>query len=127
MILLDTSFLIDYFRGVEATKTLIEDDVVVTAITFHELLAGVKQKKAAKEERFFRRFFSLIKILQFDASAAEESSSIAAKLAAIGKTVNTLDIIIAGIAVTNGITTIVTKDQDFHQIATVTDLQILTY
>ncbi|BAJ50778.1 hypothetical protein CSUB_C0921 [Candidatus Caldarchaeum subterraneum] len=45
--------------------------------------------------------------------AAEESSEIAARLLASGKEVNALDILIAGIAVANGIEKIATRDKDF--------------
>jgi len=104
MIVLDTSFLIDYFKGVEATYDLVseDDDVAVTVITYHEILTGLKRKRSKREEKFFKRFFSEVKILPFDVNAAEESSNIAARLTAIGKDVNALDILIAGIAIVNG-------------------------
>ncbi len=59
MIVLDTSFLIDYFRGVESTYNLVDDeDVAVTVITYHEIMTGLKRKRRKKEEKFFKRFFS---------------------------------------------------------------------
>ena len=129
MIVLDTSFLIDYFRGVEATYDLVseDDDVAVTTITYHEILAGLKRKRSKKEEKFFKRFFSEVKILPFDVKAAEESSSIAARLMAIGREVNALDILIAGIAIANGADKIITSDEDFKEIAKVSDLDVVLY
>ena len=129
MIVLDTSFLIDYFRGVEATYDLVseDDDVAVTAITYHEILTGLKRKRSKKEEKFFKRFFSEVKILPFDVKAAEESSSIAARLMAIGREVNALDILIAGIAIANGADKIITSDEDFKEIAKVSDLDVVLY
>ena len=127
MILLDTSFLIDYFRGSEETKKLIENDVAITTITYHEIMTGVKWKKAKNEERFFRRFFSSVRILEYDIRAAEESSTVASRLSAIGKEVNALDLLITGIAVANGIDHIATRDKDFSEIAKVTALTVLTY
>ncbi len=129
MIVLDTSFLIDYLRGVKATYDLVdeEDDLAVTTITYHEIMVGLKRRRGKKEERFFRRFFSEIKILPFDVKAAEESSSIAARLVAVGKEINALDVLIAGIAIANGAEKIITRDQDFEEIAKVSDIEVVLY
>jgi predicted nucleic acid-binding protein len=127
MILLDTSFLIDFFRGVEATSSFVEDNVAVTVITYHEIMTGVKRKRATKETEFFRRFFAQVRILTYDQKAAEESSSIAAQLMSVGITVNALDILIAAIALTNGISRIATADKDFLEIEKVTDLKVVVY
>lgn len=129
MIVLDTSYLIDYFRGVKATYDLVdeEDDIAITAITYHEILAGLKRKRSKREEKFFKRFFSEVKILLFDVNAADESSSIAARLMAIGREVNALDILIAGIAIANGADKIITRDQDFEEIAKVSDIEVVLY
>jgi len=126
MIVLDTSVLIDYFRG-KSFDTVENSDVVTTVITYHEILSGIKHKKAKKEEIFFRRFFSDIKVLDFDMKASEESSEIMARLLNIGKIVNTLDVLIAGIAVTNGADKIVSRDKDFIEISKVTGLEIEVY
>jgi len=129
MIVLDTSFVIDYFRGVEATYGLVneDDDVVTTAITYHEITTGLKRKRSKREEKFFKRFFSEVKVLPFDVRAAEESSSIAARLMAIGIEINALDILIAGIAIANGADKIITRDPDFKEIAKVSDIEVLLY
>jgi tRNA(fMet)-specific endonuclease VapC len=99
MIILDTSVIIDYF----------------------------KDKKARKEEMLMRRFFSDIKILDFGIKASEESSEVMARLLSIGKTINTLDVLIAGIAITNGADKIVSRDKDFLEIGKVTGLEIEVY
>ncbi len=129
MIVLDTSFLIDYFRGIEVTYDMVneEDEVAITTITYHEILTGLKRKKSKKEEKFFKRFFSEVKVLPFDIKAAEESSSIAAKLIAVGREVNALDILIAGIAVANGAEKIITRDPDFEEVAKVSDIEAVLY
>ena len=129
MIVLDTSFLIDYFRGIEVTYDMVneEDEVAITTITYHEILTGLRRKKSKKEEKFFKRFFSEVKVLPFDIKAAEESSSIAAKLVAVGREVNALDILIAGIAVANGAEKIITRDPDFEEIAKVSDIEAVLY
>ena len=129
MIVLDTSFIIDYFRGVEATYGLIDEgeDIAITTITYHEIMTGLKRKRRKKEEKIFKKFFSEVRILPFDIRAAEESSSIAAKLLAVGREVNALDILIAGIAIANGAEKIITKDSDFEEIARVSDIEVVLY
>ena len=129
MIVLDTSFIIDYFRGVKVTYNLVddEDDVAITAITYHEIMIGLKRKRSKREEKFFKRFFSEVRILPFDVRAAEEASSIAARLMTIGREVNALDILIAGIAVANGADKIITRDSDFEEIAKVSDIEVVLY
>lgn len=129
MIVLDTSFLIDYLRGVEATYDLTdeENEVAITTVTYHEIMVGLKRKRSKKEEKFFKRLFSEVKILPFDIKAAEESSSIAARLMAIGKEINALDILIAGIAIANGADRIITRDTDFKEVAKISDIDIVLY
>lgn len=128
MIVLDTSFLIDFFRGVPETRSCLGDEVyATTAITCHEILAGVKRTHARKEEEFFRDFFAQTPVLEYTIGAAEESSSIAARLAARGTPVNALDILIAGIARAHGAGAIATRDADFLVIGEVADIEICAY
>jgi len=128
MIVLDTSFIIDYIRGVDKTKDLIDGKyAVTTVISYHEIMTGVRISKAKKEEKIFRKFFSEIKILNFDLKSADVSSEIASRLSAIGRSVNVMDILIAGIAIANGADAIVTADRDFLEIAKVSDLDVIIY
>jgi tRNA(fMet)-specific endonuclease VapC len=125
MIVLDTSFLIDFFKGKNSTFDIANSDVATTVISYHEILSGVKYRKAKNEEKFFRRFFSEIKVLDLDMKAAEKSSEIMARLLSVGKAVNTLDVLIAGIAITNGAEKIASSNRDFIEISKVTELEIL--
>ncbi|VVB63332.1 tRNA(fMet)-specific endonuclease VapC [uncultured archaeon] len=127
MIVLDTSALIDLFRGGEEIRKALGDDVASTAVNYHEIFAGIKHHKAKAEERFFRRFFSDIKILDLNLIAAERSSEIAGRLLALGTVVNSVDVLIAGIAVANGAETLITRDRDFESISRVTELDIKVY
>ncbi len=128
MIVLDTSFLIDFFRGEEGTLRVFTDtEMTTTVITYYEIFSGVFHKGAKREEKFFRRFFSEIRILNLDARAAEHSSEIMARLLKMGVSVNALDVLIAGIAVTHGAKTVVSKDTDFLEISKVTDLDVSIY
>lgn len=127
MIVLDTSALIDFFRGVEKTREFMDEDVTTTVISYYEILSGVKHRKARKEEQFFRRFFSEIDILDFDRKAAEEASDIMGRLLSLETPVNSTDVLIAGIAIVNGAEKIVSRDRDFISIGKVSELDVLVY
>jgi len=73
------------------------------------------------------RCLAEVKILPFDVKAAEESSNIAARLMAMGREVNALDILIAGIAIADGADKIITRDKDFEEMAKVSDVEIVLY
>lgn len=124
MIILDTSALIDLFRGNDEILKVIGDDAATTVINYHEIFVGIKRYKSKNEERFFRRFFSDIKILDLDPTAAEKSSEIMARLLSLGISVNAFDILIAGIAEANGADELITRDSDFQSIARVADLNV---
>jgi tRNA(fMet)-specific endonuclease VapC len=127
LIILDTSALIDLFRGGNEILRSMEANVASTAISYHEIYVGIKRNKARSEERFFRRLFSDIKILDLDRSSAERSSEIMSRLMALGISVNAFDVLIAGIAEANGAETLITRDRDFESIAKVTELDIKVY
>jgi len=127
LIILDTSALIDLFRGGEEIRKMVDGDMASTAINYHEIYVGIKRNKAKAEERFFTRFFSDTKILNMDRTSAEISSEIMSRLLALGIAVNAFDVLIAGIAVANGAETLITRDRDFESIAKVTELNIIVY
>jgi tRNA(fMet)-specific endonuclease VapC len=128
MILLDTTFLIDYFRGRGSLEHLLENDTGVTStLNYHEIMTGIRRSKSKHEEHFFRAFFTSIILLDFTKQAAEESSAISAKLSALGLPVNNLDVLIAGTALAHGVDTILTRDTDFIEIGKISDLRITTY
>ena len=127
MIVFDTSALIDLFRGKNEILQSVDDDIASTAVSYHEIYVGIKRQKARAEEKFFRRLFSDIKILDLDIASAERSSEIMSRLMALKSSVNAFDILIAGIAESNGAEAIVTRDKDFEAIAKVTELNIKLY
>jgi len=127
VIVFDTSALIDLFRGKNEILNSVDEDMVSTAVSYHEIYVGIKRQKARAEEKFFRRLFSDIKILDLDIASAERSSEIMSRLMALKISVNAFDILIAGIAESNGAEAIVTRDKDFESIAKVSELNIKLY
>ena len=128
MIVLDTSYLIDFFKN-EDLKSLIPDHEkpAVTVISYYEIMAGIQRLKSPVEEKFFRHFFSDIDILDFNLPAAEIASGIGARMAATGNRVNAFDILIAGIALFHHAGAIITADKDFFEIAKYAGIEVIRY
>jgi predicted nucleic acid-binding protein len=128
MIVLDTSFLIDYFRDRELESYLPEGEkAVVTVISYYEIMAGIKRLRSKNEERFFQHFFGTVEILGIDTPAAEIASDITAKLSGLGIQVNAFDVLIAGAAIANRASSIITADQDFGEIAKAAEIDVTFY
>ena len=128
MIVLDTSFLIDYFRDSKLESWLPEGErTAVTVISFYEIMAGIKRLRSKQEERFFRHFFGTVDILGVDTPSAEIASDITAKLAGLGVQVNAFDVLIAGTAIAHHATSILTADGDFEEIAKCADIEVTFY
>ena len=128
MIVLDTSYLIDFFKN-EDLKSLIPDHEkpAVTVISYYEIMAGIQRLKSPVEEKFFRHFFTDIDILEFNLPAAEIASGIGARMAATGNRVNAFDILIAGIALFHHAGAIITADKDFFEIAKYAGIEVIRY
>lgn len=128
MIVLDTSFLIDYFRNEDIAHLLPEgENAAVTTISYYEIMAGIQRLKSPREEKFFRHFFSDVEILDFDLTAADIASGIGARMAKEGNRVNAFDILITGIALAHHAEIIITADTDFNEIAKYAGIEIRVY
>jgi predicted nucleic acid-binding protein len=128
MIVLDTSFLIDYFRDRDLQSYLPESvKAAVPVISYYEIMSGIKRLRSKQEEKFFHHFFGTVDILGIDTPAAEIASDITAKLAGLGIQVNAFDVLIAGAAIAHRASSIVTADRDFEEIAKCADIDVTFY
>ena len=131
MIVFDSSAVIDFLRGGLKVRSIVEQTeqkgevVNVTVVSQYELLAPVYHKQLRDEERNVRSFLRRAKLLNLDADSAEEASRIMGALFRLGKPVNALDTLIAGIAIANGAESIATRDRDFVIISKVAEIAIL--
>ncbi len=135
MIILDSTVLIDLFKGNNVAKALIDEvnespedeTVATTVISYYEIFTGIKHRASSKEDAFFRQFFANIEILDLDRKAAEEASEIMARLLNEGCPVKPLDVLIAGIAKANGANKIIAGDRHFECISGIVDFEIAVY
>lgn len=119
MYILDSSALIEVIQErpkSEKVLQIIKDDpIITTTISMHELLSGAVSEK----ERFILEgLFSKFIILEHDIKAALIGSKIEKELTRTGNKINTLDVLIAGIAESKN-AEIVTLDKDFSKIKSV--------
>ncbi|MBS7645728.1 MAG: type II toxin-antitoxin system VapC family toxin [Candidatus Bathyarchaeia archaeon] len=120
MKLLDTSVIISILRGDEEIKDLVErlneGRLCTTTITQFELFSRIYHKGLIKEGIIIKRFIKSLALLIFDEDSSDKAAQIMGSLLKAEKTVNVIDILIAGIALANGVEDIITKDGDFKVI-----------
>lgn len=128
MFFLDTTAIIELFKGNERLKRVLEekgDGSAVTAVSYFEIFTGIIHKRLKREETYFTRFFANVPVYHFEMKAAQESSRLMASLLKRGASINMADVMIAGITIANGGEGIVTKDRDFERIEEIADLDIV--
>jgi predicted nucleic acid-binding protein len=129
MILVDTSVLIDFFKGNKnppavGFKSILEQDIPfgITALVYQEILQGAKSEKeyaGLKKYLSSQRFFHPINPIETAAKAAK----IYLKCRKKGITVrSTVDCLIAQIAIENKLV-LLHNDKDFDAMAAVTPIK----
>lgn len=120
MICLDSSFLIDRFRGREYAQQFLETidgdvPVLVPTIVLHELFTGALRTGHGDSIADIRHELAGTRFIGFDDGAAEEAAAIRATLADQGELINRLDMLIAGVARQAG-ATMIAVDRDYGRV-----------
>jgi len=123
MILLDTTFLIDLLRKREnAIKKAVElsgkNRLATTYVNIYELLLGVYSVEGIDYEKKLQdaeRLLEKLEILILEKQSAIISAKIGGALSLEGQMIGDVDNMIAGIALANNISTIVTRDKEHFQ------------
>ena len=131
MILLDTTFLIDFLRGDKKAIDFlnkIDEPIRTTIINEYELFVGIVRLPGIDVENKIKEtkgIFDSIEVLALDEESMIESAKICGRLIQKGEEIGDNDCIIAGIALKNGISTIVTRNKiHFSRIPT---MKVLSY
>jgi predicted nucleic acid-binding protein len=113
MICLDSSFVIDYFKGDENAKKLMNkldpDTLFITEISVFEIASGMINK-GSKQLDVFMRFLNKVKIIPTNTMFSLESARIKKELELKGKKIDGMDLLIAGMMRSYGFTEIVTRN-----------------
>lgn len=128
MILLDTTYLIDLLRGKKETEKLrsSSQELFTTQINMYEVISGLFLKKVTSHDLpKALELFNQICVLPLNDDALIKSAEIYAYLVKKGEPIDDCDCLIAGIALSHGINTIITKNiKHFERIS---GLKIETY
>ena len=130
MIGLDTSAIIDVFKGEEKIKEFLESNrepLAGTIMNYLELFFGLNPEdpKHVMEGKYYQEFFKSLYNIDLTKDACEESSKIFWQLKKEGKTIEQFDCVIAALFITNGIKKILTRNpKHFERIK---QLEIIHY
>lgn len=130
MIGLDTSAIIDVFKGKEAIKNILDDideELAVSFMSYLELMFGFNTEtiKEKKEEEFYDAFFNSFTNFELTKEACKKASKIFWDLKKRGEEIDEFDCIIAGIFLTKGVNTIITRNvKHFEKIR---ELKVIGY
>lgn len=112
MKLLDTTFLIDLVNGVKETKPyLTGQDLVTTQINIFEFMRGLFIRKVPPQKYMeIMELFEFIRVIPLDDYGVIKSAEISAMLFQKGIPIDDGDCFTAGIALSKGVSTIVTRN-----------------
>ncbi|KYC35678.1 twitching motility protein PilT [Scytonema hofmannii PCC 7110] len=120
--LVDTNILSLFFRNhplvVEKFDAYIKEygKINISIITYYEIISGLKHRDAQKQLTSFLEFASYNTVVSLTTDSATISGDIYASLRKKGTPVDDIDILIAGIAMTNDLILITNNRRDFEKI-----------
>ncbi|HIH42768.1 TPA: type II toxin-antitoxin system VapC family toxin [Candidatus Woesearchaeota archaeon] len=113
MKVLDTTFLIDLIRGQKDTAKIMDSNepLLTTQINMYEVIRGMFIRNVSEEKYLqISEFFDQIRLLSLDDNSIIKSAEISSELIKNGQFIGDADCLTAGIALSNGVTTIVTRN-----------------
>lgn len=117
--LLDTNIISYYLKGIENLKEKITtniDSLCISIISYYEIISGLQSIDANKRINEFEKFCKLIEIINLDKASILASCKIYASLKKSGKLIDDIDILIAGIALSNNLVMITDNTEHFDRI-----------
>ena len=120
--IIDTDILSFYFKSDSKVIDQFNNDlkefdqINISIITYHEILASSKFKKAQKKIQEFEEFVANNNIIYLSEESAKRSGDIYVDLRKKGITIGTSDLPIAGIALDNSLTLITNNEKHFEPI-----------
>lgn len=126
MIGLDTSTIIDIFKGNKNIKELLENNkepLAASIMSYLELFFGLnlENPRHTEESKYYDEFFKSLYNVDLAKDSCEESSKIFWKLKKEGKEIEQFDCVIAASFIVNGINKIITRNpKHFEKIKQLT-------
>jgi len=118
--LIDTTWIISYFRGEEKVisklLSLREEGLAVSIVSIAELYEGVfRSTDPARNEESLRDFLTQVTVLEVNAEICKVFGRERAKLHKTGKPIGDLDLFIASTCLHHGLA-ILTSDENFEKV-----------
>ncbi len=129
MIALDTTAIIDIFKGDKELHSLLKkvnEPLVSTLINYQEIVFGIddKDSRYLGEQGYYGRLFDNLLVFSLTNRSAKKASEIFWFNKKKGKTTGRFDCMIAGILLTNDVSKIITRNKHLSDIP---ELQVLEY
>lgn len=120
--LVDTDILSMFFRNnpnvVSNFKAYLKnhDKINLSIITFYEILSGLKHRDALKQLDLFLKFTKHNSVLPLTEGSTTISSDLYARLRKVGKMLDDIDVLIAGVAIANNLVLVTHNKDHFKRI-----------
>lgn len=117
--LLDTNIISFYLKGNEGLKEKVSDNInliAISIISYYEIVSGLQSVSANRRINEFEKFCELINIINLDKASVMASCQIYAALKKSGNLIDDIDILIAGIALSNDLVMVTDNTNHFERI-----------
>ena len=130
MIGLDTSAIIDIFKGEERIRRFLENNkepLAATIMSYLELFFGLNPEnpKHKIESQYYNEFFKSLYNINLTKDSCEKSSEIFWELKKNGKSIEQFDCVIAAMFLVNGIDKIITRNS--RHFENIRQLKVISY
>lgn len=120
MIGIDTTVIVDLFRGLPEIRKKLENlnqPLCVTRLTYLELMFGldITKDEHKKEATYYDEFFKAIQLFELDQKSCKKAGEIYQTLKKNGRMIDEFDCTIAATFITQGVNTILTKNTKHFQ------------
>ena len=121
-VLIDTDILSYYFKGDKRVLSNFEtylgyyELIEISIITYYEIVGGLLAKNALKQLSVFEDFVAENIVIPMTESSAKISAELYSTLRQQGKTVDDIDLLIAGVAIDNDLTLVTNNENHFNRI-----------
>jgi tRNA(fMet)-specific endonuclease VapC len=118
--LLDTNIISYYLKGIENLKEKIAsniDSLSISIISYYEIVSGLQSIDAKKRITEFEKFCKLIDVVNLDRASILASCQIYSNLKKSGNLIDDIDILIAGLALSNNLVMVTDNTEHFTRIS----------
>lgn len=117
--LLDTNIVSYYLKGIDNLKDKVSSNIdllCISIISYYEIVSGLQSIDAKKRIAEFEKFCELIDIINLDKASISASCKIYSYLKKSGRLIDDIDILIAGIALSNNLVMVTDNTEHFERI-----------